>query len=112
MPSAVALIPARAGSQRVLIDTRDKSRGGLLDHLALEYIEELAQECREQDVRLALAGSLSAAAIRALLPLEPEYVGVRGAACRGGRSGEIELAHVKSLAQLLQRTAGAEIRNA
>ena len=32
-----------------------------------------------------LAGSLNEQAIEKLLPLEPAYIGVRGAACAGGR---------------------------
>jgi hypothetical protein len=56
---------------------------------------------------LALAGSLDAPAIEQVLklaPLEPApaYLGVRGAACVGGRDGTIDFSHVKSLAQIVR----------
>jgi len=68
-------------------------------------VAEAAQAARFAALRLALAGSLDAAAIARLLPLEPAYVGVRGAACRGGRNGAVDGGLVKSLARLVR---GAE----
>jgi uncharacterized protein (UPF0264 family) len=111
-PRVAVALAVRAGSQRVLVDTFDKTRGGLLDCLSLEYLEELAVECREQNVHLALAGSLSRETIGEVLPLAPEYVGVRGAACSGGRSGTIEMARVKSLASIVRQTAMLNSPNA
>jgi uncharacterized protein (UPF0264 family) len=104
-PRVAVALAAQAGLFRVLLDTFDKSRGDLLVHLTFDYLSEMADECREQNVRLALAGSLSAESIAELLPLFPEYVGVRGAACVGGRNGTIELSRVKSLAANLWRPA-------
>ena len=111
-PRVAVALAAQAGSFRVLLDTFDKSRGDLLTHLPFDYLAELADECREQNVRLVLAGSLSAESIAELLPLSPEYVGVRGAACSGGRNGTIELSRVKSLAAKLRRPAMLSARNA
>jgi uncharacterized protein (UPF0264 family) len=89
-------------SRLALIDTFDKTAGGLLDHLTREYLEELTGEAREVGVELVLAGSLDRAAIESLRELAPRYFGVRGAACAGGREGAIELARVKSLSRLVR----------
>ena len=89
-------------SRLALIDTFDKSSGGLLDHLSREYLEELTAEAREVGVELVLAGSLDRAAIESLRELAPRYFGVRGAVCAGGREGVIELARVKSLSRLVR----------
>jgi uncharacterized protein (UPF0264 family) len=100
-PRVAAALAQWSPARLVLIDTFDKSRGNLLDHLALEYLQELTAEVRETGVELALAGSLTGVAIALLRELAPRYFGVRGAACRGGRDGPIELACVKSLSRLL-----------
>jgi uncharacterized protein (UPF0264 family) len=56
-------------------------------------------------VQLALAGSLDERAIPQTLALGPAYLGVRGAACHGGRDATIELARVKSLAAVVHAPA-------
>lgn len=104
-PRVAVALAVRAGSHRALVDTCDKSRGDLLAHLSFDYLNDLADECRDQNVRLVLAGSLSTNTIARLLPLAPEYVGVRGAACGGGRNGTIELAPVKSLKAIFWQPA-------
>jgi (5-formylfuran-3-yl)methyl phosphate synthase len=103
-PSVALALAAQSPSRLLLIDTYDKTSGGLLDHLALDSLRELAQDASASQVRLVLAGSLHVAAIASLLALAPDYFGVRGAACRGGRSGTIVLARVKSLSRLVHGT--------
>jgi uncharacterized protein (UPF0264 family) len=71
----------------LLIDTFAKGppRRTLLDWLSVEHVREICQRCREAEVRVALAGSLGEAEILSLLPAEPDWFAVRGAACKGGR---------------------------
>jgi uncharacterized protein (UPF0264 family) len=71
----------------LLIDTFAKGapRRTLLDWLSFEQVAEICQRCREAEVRVALAGSLGEAEILSLLPAEPDWFAVRGAACKGGR---------------------------
>jgi len=83
-----------------LIDTFNKDGRSLLDHLALPDLSRIAERCRDAGVKLALAGSLTADAIRTLLPLAPEWFAVRGAACEGGREGRISGERVRALAAL------------
>ena len=48
-----------------------------------------------------LAGSLTAASIEQLLPLDPDYVGVRGAVCDNTRAGRLNPLRVRELKRLL-----------
>ena len=60
---------------------------------------------------IALAGSLGREEIRRLLPLGPDLIAVRGAACRDrDRNGAIERHAVAELVELLQETNAAESR--
>lgn len=100
-PSVALILAQHSAARLMLIDTHDKSRGGLLEQLSLESLREIAHDAKQANVQLALAGSLDESAIAAVLELAPAYVGVRGAACRGGRDGAIDLGRVKSLAKLI-----------
>jgi uncharacterized protein (UPF0264 family) len=104
-PSVALALAAQSPAKLLLVDTHDKSRGGLLDHLSLESLDELMQTARIAKVRVVLAGSLDQAAIRRVLALAPAYVGVRGAACCGGREGTLDESLVKSLAGVVHGSA-------
>jgi (5-formylfuran-3-yl)methyl phosphate synthase len=100
-PSVALALAASSPARLLLIDTYQKCGGGLLDCLSLDALRRIAQHATQMRVKLALAGSLDAAAINALRALTPAYIGVRGAACYGGRDGTIDLTRVKSLAALV-----------
>ncbi len=87
----------------VLIDTFDKTAGAtLLDYLSVRDITELCRGCHAAAVKVALAGSLSASHIRILKTAAPDWFGVRGAACQGGRrDAEISAQKVRELAALV-----------
>ncbi len=51
-----------------------------------------------------VAGSLDVASIRTVLPLEPDFIAVRGAVCQGRRDGELDLQKVRHLAGLVGET--------
>lgn len=91
-------------SPLLLIDTFEKRGRTLLDHVSISQLQNVVDQAATSDIRVVLAGSLTESAIEQLLPLAPAYIGVRGAACVGGRDGTIDLACVKSLAR---RIAGA-----
>lgn len=106
-PPDQVLAEARKNRCRaVLFDTFDKSRGGLLDWFTVEELEPLTQEVRASRMLLVLAGSLSWTTIPRVLPLRPDYVAVRSAACRDGRSGSLD----PGLAQRLTRLISGAIR--
>lgn len=96
-----AAVENRCGA--VLIDTFDKSLGSLLDWFALPELKELVESIRQRQMQVALAGSLSMKTAAQILPLKPDYVAVRGAVCRGSRTGPVDAERVRLLAQLVAR---------
>lgn len=95
----VAFACTRPGSV-LLIDTfaKDNSKN-LLDWLSVQQLAAIQRQCRAANVRLALAGSLREGDIASLLPLQPDWLAVRGAACEQGRTSAICAEKVRRLAQ-------------
>ena len=100
-PAEILALAQRSAARMMLIDTFDKSAGGLLDIVPLEKLRGISQQAAKRGVRLALAGSLVAESIERVMELAPAYVGVRGAVCVGGRDGAIDLGRVKSLVEVV-----------
>lgn len=91
-PWEFSVLPAlaRAGFAGVMLDTADKRRGSLLELCSPEYVESFVRATRSLGLMVGLAGSLQLQDIPKLLPLEPDYLGFRGALCRGGRTGALD----------------------
>jgi uncharacterized protein (UPF0264 family) len=105
-PEDVIETASVCGFAGVLIDTFFKESGGLFDLLTGDRLESLAALVRSRELSLALAGRLKIGDIARLLLLNPEIVGIRSAACRGGiRTGEIDATAVSAFREAL--TAGA-----
>jgi len=86
-----------------LIDTSAKTAGqSLMDWLPVLEIGRLCDRCRSAGVKVAVAGSLSPEQIDKLLPLRPDWIAVRGAACDGGREGVVSEQKVRLLAELIR----------
>lgn len=103
-PSAVLSCAGPLGCGAVLVDTFDKTRGPLDRHLSRAALERLIVAARSAGMLCVVAGGLGHREIAQILPLEPDYVGVRGAACSGGRTGRLDAARVGQLADLVHRT--------
>jgi uncharacterized protein (UPF0264 family) len=101
-PEQVIETGRRIGCAGWLIDTFDKRGGWLLDHVRLDELASWTNRANELGMFVVYAGSLTADAIEMLLPLQPDYVAVRGAACAGGRQGTIDPRLVRELAVRLQ----------
>ncbi len=87
-----------------LIDTAHKDGRTLFDHLTMEKLASVRQRCH---VPLALAGSLGLENVDPLLAVRPDIIAVRGAVCRGGREGIVDVELVRQLASRLARVDGA-----
>jgi uncharacterized protein (UPF0264 family) len=88
----------------VLVDTFAKGAGRtLLDWLSPHELANTCARCRAAGVQTALAGSLGLAEIGRLLPLRPDWIAVRGAACEGGRHGVVSEAKVREIVALINR---------
>ncbi len=101
-PETVAAFAAESGCAAFLLDTWHKDGTTLRDWLADRRIEALVRFCRAARVRTALAGALDAEQIAALRDAAPDWFAVRGAACRGGRGGTVDIERVQRLVSLLR----------
>jgi (5-formylfuran-3-yl)methyl phosphate synthase len=86
-----AAIAARAAG--FLVDTRRKDGRTLLDHLSIEGLAALSRRARAAGLLFAVAGSLDPDAVSRLGAVA-DVLGIRGAACRGGRSGSVDAGRV------------------
>lgn len=92
---------AAAGFTGIMLDTMDKKQGSLLTALPPDRLDAFVTDAKALGLLCGLAGSLRKEHIAALLPLQPDYLGFRGALCRE-----------KQRNALLDRAALAEIRRA
>jgi uncharacterized protein (UPF0264 family) len=98
------------GCGAVLLDTFDKNGGPLGHHLSRGTVARFVDAARAANLVCVLAGGLGRKEIAEILPLAPHYVGVRGAAASGGRTGRLDTDRVRQLAALVH--AGARLRTA
>lgn len=105
-PEDVLALAAEAGCRAVLIDTAIKDGTTLLAHCRWAELAALLNAARSQMVEaVVLAGSLMPADITAVLPLAPDYIAVRTAACTGGRNGPLDADRLHTLLALLHHPA-------
>jgi len=102
-PLAVPDIAAAAGARGVLLDTAFKDQGSLFDLLDVARVAQWLAAARAAGLFTALAGSLGGGepGLRTALALGADIVGVRGAACDGGRTGRVSVARVAALSALV-----------
>jgi len=78
----IVAVIAQAGFSGVMLDTMDKLRGSLLSVLDRKKLAAFVGSAKSQGLLVGLAGSLRQQDIAELLPLQPDYLGFRGALCR------------------------------
>lgn len=105
---------ADGGAWGVLLDTASKNGRTLLDMAPPDTLQRIVTRARELGLSVALAGGLGPAHLGALRDAGAQVVGVRGAACDGGRMGRLDAAKVLALRQALgalsaPRAAGAPL---
>jgi dihydroneopterin aldolase len=72
---------AKDGFHGAMVDTAQKAKGRLLDHLPPERIPVFVDRARSHGLAVGLSGSLEAPDIPRLLPFAPDFLGFRGALC-------------------------------
>lgn len=97
IPDAVAA----AGAYAVMLDTASKDGRTLLDCLQERTLARWIEVAHSAGLWMGCAGNLGAAEIVRLRDLGPEVVGVRGAACTGGRAGRVQAERVAALRRAL-----------
>jgi uncharacterized protein (UPF0264 family) len=103
---SVRALAVNGGAAGVLLDTRRKEAGTLLDALPYHRLREWVSSARRAGLLVALAGRLDLQELAMLAGSDATIVGVRGAACEGGRGGTVSAARVRRLRAVLH--AGAE----
>lgn len=97
---------AELGFAGVMLDTMDKSAGGLLRHQPVTRLAKFVIRSRGLNLLSGLAGSLSVADIPVLRPLDPDYLGFRGALCHGHtRTQALDLGAMATITQALGQGA-------
>lgn len=96
-PAALVAVAVAAGARGVLIDTADKAGPGLLGCSSVDALTAWVVEARAAGLLVALAGRLTADDLVTLADVAPDVVGVRGAACDGGRTGRVSAERVRAL---------------
>lgn len=90
-PDFDLLEPLRAnGFTGAMLDTADKGSGRLRDHLDPPALERFTAHTRHAGLMVGLAGSLRLDDIAPLLQHQPDYLGFRGALCKGDRAQALD----------------------
>lgn len=103
----LALLPrlATAGFHGAMLDTADKSAGGLRRHLTERQLRAFVAAALGERLLCGLAGSLAIDDIAPLAALAPDYLGFRGALCARGRADALDPARLDAVRQALRRAA-------
>lgn len=93
----------RAGFHGVMLDTMDKSLGSLTQLMSLAELNTFVSRAKAAGLLTGLAGSLKQSDIPALLPLQADYLGFRGALCqRQQRTATLDPARIAGIRQQMQ----------
>ena len=106
-PVAVLTEAAATGCPALLIDTWDKSRGGLFDHWSAQEVAQFCQRTQAAGIAVVLAGSLQLDSLKFAVVCRPDLIAVRGAACDDGRLGTISAQRVRKLKRSLRSASKA-----
>ncbi len=96
-PDSIAGIAVAAGAAGVLLDTFRKDAGDLFSWISAAVLRRWAAGVRGHGLLAAVAGSLRLESLAAAVAAGPDIVGVRGAACGGGREGVVDAELVRAL---------------
>ncbi len=99
---------ARNGFAGVMLDTMRKEGGGLRRFLDERALRRFVDRAHANTLLAGLAGSLRSTDIPALLPLQPDYLGFRGALCSGDRAGNLDPALLAAVKAMVDQGAASK----
>jgi (5-formylfuran-3-yl)methyl phosphate synthase len=103
---ALVAAVAESGFCGVMIDTLQKDRGRLLDHMDVAALGHFTDEVRSRGLMAGLAGSLEAPDIPRLLLAAPDVLGFRRALCAGeDRNGPLSAGAIDLVRGLIPKDA-------
>jgi len=101
-PLELPAVAVLAGVDGCMLDTAHKDGRSLRKWLGTEQLRDFVAACRQASLLCALAGSLGETDFEWVRGLQPDVVGVRGAACTGDRvTGRISSLRVRQLREAL-----------
>jgi|SRR5579862_1847050 len=98
-------LAARGGAAGVLLDTLHKTGPSLFGAMPPDVVARWVETVHATGLWVALAGGLAVADIEVARSLGADIIGVRGAACVGGRTGHLSADRVRALVRLTRETA-------
>ena len=101
LPEEVLSHAASMGCRGFVVDTWSKVGSCSLDLLDVTRLKALIDDAHSLGLLIVLAGSITLERVEEAASYGPTFVGVRGAACVGGRLGDVDTDCVRSLAQQL-----------
>jgi (5-formylfuran-3-yl)methyl phosphate synthase len=96
-PEEVLEAAVETGCNSVMLDTFQKSGRSSLKCLGPARLRKFVASAGAQNLPVALAGSLGLNDIPFLMALGPRILGFRGAACVGGREGQLSVQKIRCL---------------
>lgn len=96
-PEEVLSHAVEIGCAGFVVDTWSKGGGYCLDLLARGRTKSLIEKAITEGLAVVLAGSITAERVDEAASFGPTLVGVRGAACVGGRSGVVDAERVRAI---------------
>ena len=105
-PELIATLAAVVGAAGVLIDTARKE-APLFALWSPDVVGDWVAVIHEAGLFAAVAGGLTDSDVATAQDLEADVMGVRGAACTGGRLGTVSSERVATLVALTRAAAGA-----
>ena len=96
-PPDIVRAASRTGARGVLLDTFIKDGRDLFASITIDVLNRWIRKARLAGLLTAVAGSLDSGGIARLRAVAPDVVGVRGAACDGGRLGRVSAERVRTL---------------
>jgi (5-formylfuran-3-yl)methyl phosphate synthase len=100
-PLEIARLAGEAGADGLLLDTLAKDGRDLFGLMAVREVKTWVESARAAGLIAAIAGSLGPESLGSIREVGPSVLGVRGAACTGGRGGVIDVAKVRALRRAL-----------
>ncbi|MDP3331687.1 MAG: (5-formylfuran-3-yl)methyl phosphate synthase, partial [Methylococcaceae bacterium] len=92
-----------SGFKGVMLDTMDKQKGSLTQVMAPVTITQFVKLTRQHPLLCGLAGSLKVDDIAKLMPLNPDYLGFRGALCnQHNRTAQLNQSAVIKIKQAIK----------
>src|SRR5688572_23278383 len=106
-PDTLIALGQRLGTAGILLDTYVKRGPGLTALMSERSLRAFVTRAQSTGQLVALAGRLTPEDLDVVLDTGADIVGVRGAACDGGRAGVITAARVRALRTQLDRAIKA-----